>query len=177
VLAGDAALARAQIEWRQAGKKTPLDVIALMQSCADEAVAAMVRARQKAPANAPYLQDIVASAVIHQELVRRDSAFIRAAIAFYASGGEYDDKYNVGKTMKPTGIDRRAECAAELRAIIAHDEILRKLCLDYAPRRRTTRSKNDYAFEQKVAAITGNKISIPALDERELAGMVAIIKP
>ncbi len=176
VVAGDAALARAEVEWKKSGRKTPLDVIALMQSCADEAVAAMERVKGQCPASAPYLKDIVASAVIHQQLVLRDTAFIRAAIAFYASGGEYDDKYDLVKTMKPTGRDRRAECVAELGSLIGHDEILRKLCLDYAPRRRATRSKNDYAFELKVAAITGTKISIPAADEREFARMVALIE-
>jgi hypothetical protein len=176
-LAGDAAFAQAKADWRNAGKKTPPDVIALMQACAADAIAAVERARAKAPAGAPYLQDIVASAVIHQELVRRDTAFIRAALAFYESGGEYDDKYDVVKTMKPTGIDRRDECVAQLRAAIGHDEILRKLCFDYAPRRRETRSKNDYAFELKAAAITGKKLQIPPVDARELGEMVAMIKP
>ena len=175
VVAGDTALARAQAAWKKAGRKTPPEVIALMQACADEALAAVVSARQKSPATAPYLRDIVASAVIHKELVRRDAAFIRAALAFYESGGEYDDKYDVIKTMRPTGIDRRAECVAELRALIGHDEILRKLCLDFAPRRRETRSKNDYAFEKKVAGILGAKLDIPSLDAHELAAMTAII--
>jgi hypothetical protein len=172
---GDSALRRAEIAWRKAGRKTPRDVIDLMQRCADQAIAAVLRARQKAPMHAPYLQDIVASAVIHKELVLRDVAFLEAALAFYASGGEYDDKYALGKQMKPTGIDRRTECVAALRSAIGHDEILRKLCFDYAPRRRETRSKNDYAFEIKIAAIAGEKLSIPAIDDRELAAMAAII--
>jgi len=172
-LAGNA---EAQSAWKAAGKKTPPDVITLMERCADEAVAAAQRARAKAPPNAPFLEDIVASAVIHQELVRRDVAFLHAALAFYASGGEYDDKYDTVKTMHPAAVDRRAECVAALRDVIAHDEILRKLCADYAPRRRTTRSKNDYAFEQKVAAIAGEKLTIPPIDEAELAAMRAQIR-
>ena len=175
VRAGDAALKRAETAWHKAGKKTPLDVNNLMQACADEAIAAILRARQKSPAGAPYLQDIVASAVIHKQLVLRDAAFLQAALAFYASGGEYDDKYNLGKEMKPTGLDRRAECLAALRAVVGHDEILRQLCFDYAPRRRETRSKNDYAFEQKVAAIVGEKLVLPPLDAQELRAMTAII--
>ena len=146
-----------------------------MQTCADEAIAAILRAREKAPARALYLQDIVASAVIHREMVRRDVAFLQAALAFYASGGEYDDKYNLVKEMKPTGIDCRAECVAEFRSAIGHDEILRKLCFDYAPRRRETRSKNDYAFEKKVAGLVGEKLEIPAINLHELDAVTSII--
>ena len=175
VLAGPAALARAEAAWNMAGRKTPEDVIRLMQASADEAVAAILRARQKSPANAPYLRDIVASAMIHLELTRRDVAFLRAAIAFYASGGEFDDKYNVTKTMTATGLDRRAECLAQLRALIGHDEIMRELCLAYAPRRPQTRSKNDYAFEKKVASITGLKLEIPSVDTKALGKMIAMI--
>jgi hypothetical protein len=175
VRAGDAALQQAKTDWRAAGKKTPLDVIRSMQVCGDEAIAAVLRARQKAPAAAPYMQDIVASAVIHQQLVRRDVAFLQAALAFYESGGEYDDKYVLEKAMRPSSLDRRAECIAELRALIAHDEILRQLCLDFAPRRRATRSKNDYAFEKKIAAIVGGALAIPPVDARELHEMIALI--
>ena len=77
--------------------------------------------------------------------------------------------------MKPTAVDRRAECIAELRAVIGHDEILRQLCFDYAPRRRETRSKNDYSFEQKVAAIVGEKLAVLPVDAQELRAMTAII--
>lgn len=177
VLAGGAALARAQDGWRQAGRKTPPEVMSLLQASGEEAVNAAVRARQKAPPRAPYIQDMVASAVIHQQLVWRDVAFIRAALAFYASGGEFDDKYNLERALQPTGIDRRAECVAALRALIGHDEILRQLCLEHAPRRRATRSKNDYAFEKKVAAILGEKLEIPPLDPQELGAMEKIIAP
>jgi hypothetical protein len=55
--------------------------------------------------------------------------------------------------MISTGVDQRAECVRQLQTLIGHDEILRKLCNDYAPRRRQTRSNNDYAFEQKIAEI------------------------
>ena len=97
------------------------------------------------------------------------------ALAFYESGGEYDDKYVLEKAMRPSSLDRRAECIAELRALIAHDEILRQLCLDFAPRRRATRSKNDYAFEKKIAAIVGGALAIPPVDARELHEMIALI--
>ncbi len=150
------------------GKKTPLDVIALMRERATGAIASIQRARAAAPANAPYIQDIVASAVIHQELVERDIAFLQAALAFYASGGQYDDKYNKETRMLPTGVDRRRECVEALRQVIVHDEMIRQLCLEYEPRRRTTRSKNDYAFEKKIAALCGEKLAIPVLDAAQL---------
>jgi dienelactone hydrolase len=156
--------------------KTPLAVIALMQRCADEAVAAVLRARSAAPRGAPYMKDMVASAVIHRELVQRDSAFIKAAIAFYASGGVYDDKYNTDKTLRLTETDRRAECVAELKEIVRRDEIIRKLTFEYAPRRRATRSKNDYAFEKKIAAICGQALAIPPVDEAELKACKALIE-
>lgn len=174
-LKGDAVLASAQAAWKAAGKQTPEDVVALMLAAGENGIEAAKRFRAKAPADAPYLKDIFASAVIHEALVRRDAAFVRAAIAFYESGGVYDDKYNTDKTMVATGMDRRDECLKQLRAIIEEDEVLRKLCYDYAPRRRTTRSKNDYAFEKKVASILGQKLEEPPVDQQELDALVATI--
>jgi hypothetical protein len=58
-------------------KETPLAAMGFMQTCATDAIAAARQARKNAPANAPYIQDIVASAVIHKELVLRDTAFFK----------------------------------------------------------------------------------------------------
>ncbi len=149
---------KTQASWKAAEKKTPDEAISLMLSCADEAVNSAVAACKKAPAHAPYLQDMVASAVIHKEMVLRDVAFLKAAICFYKTGGQYDDKYNTNPEIQPTGVDEREECVRQLEAVIQHDEILRKLCLGYAPRRRQTRSKNDYAFEKKIASLLGKKL-------------------
>lgn len=167
-LAGDAVLARTETEWKRTGKKTPLDVIALMRTRADDAVAAMVRARRNAPANAPYLQDIVASAVIHQQLVLRDEAFIRAALAFYESGGRYDGKYDMTTALQPAGRNEKQLCLAQLQELVRRDIVLRELCLHYAPRRPQTRSKNDYAFEKKIASLLGATLAMPVMDTAAL---------
>jgi hypothetical protein len=172
---GGTGLSQAQAAWKKERKETPVEVMDLMRTCADQAIAAARQARRKAPANAPYIQDIVASAVIHKQLVLRDVAFLKAAIAFYKSGAQYDDKYNLSKAMPSTGADERAECVRHLKALIGHDELVRKLCYDYAPRRRQTRSKNDYAFEKKIAAVMGQKLDIPAMDAQELKAMTSLI--
>lgn len=148
----------------QPGQKTPLDVIQEMDAAADQAVAAILRARAKAPAHAPFLQDIVASAYLHREMVSRDIAFIRAALAFYASGAHYDGKYNKDETLPPPVHDERAACLAQLKEIVHHDELLRALELDYAPRRPKTRQRQDYAFEKRIAKIIGAELPIPPLD-------------
>jgi hypothetical protein len=173
--AGPEALARAVAAWRRERRKTPLEVIQVMEQSANLALTAAGNAARKAPSKAPFLRDIVASAVIHEELVRRDVAFLKAALAFYASGAVYDDKYTLDKTLQPSPFDRRGECVEQMRAVIAHDEVLRELCLQHAPRRRTTRAKNDYGFEKKIAAIAGAKLEIPPLDKTELAEMNALI--
>ena len=177
LLSGDAGLQQKEAEWKSTHKETPVEVIDFMLACADEAIVAAQQFRQHAPANAPYLQDIVASAVIHKQLVLRDVAFLRAAIAFYKSGGQFDDKYNKSQTMNETGVNERDECLHQLQALIDHDEILRKLCYDYAPRRRQTRSKNDYSFEKKVAVVLGQRLKIPEINTQELNAAAALIAP
>jgi hypothetical protein len=175
LLSGKAGLEQSEAAWKKAHKETPVEVMSFMQTCADDAITAAQQARKKAPSNAPYIQDMVASAVIHKQLVLRDIAFLKAAIAFYKSGGQYDDKYNVSKEMISTGVDEREECVHQLQALIGHDEILRQLCHDYAPRRRQTRSKNDYAFEQKIVKVMGKKLDIPVINAQELKAMTSLI--
>jgi hypothetical protein len=72
-------------------------------------------------------------------------------------------------------VDEREECVRQLQTLIGHDEILRKLCYDYAPRRRQTRSKNDYAFERKIVEIMGKKLDVPVINAQELKTMTSLI--
>jgi len=175
VVAGHAALQKALQEWKREGKKTPYDVIDLMLGSADDAVKAMVAARKKAPANAPFIQDLVASSVIHKEMVLRDVAFIKAGLAYFESGGQYDGRYDNSRELKPTGMDKKDECMKELSAILVHDLILKKLCLEYAPRRPTTREKPGYTHYREIAAVLGKQLDIPAMDTNELTAMTQII--
>lgn len=175
LLAGDAAFKKSETKWQAQRKETPDEVMSLMLNCADDAITAAEHFREETPANAPYVQDIVASAVIHKELVLRDVAFLKAAIAFYKSGGQYDGKYNETTELQETGVNERDQCIQQLKSLIGHDEILRKLCQDYAPRRRQTRSKNDYAFEKKIAAILGRNLDLPAVNTQELKYMTSLI--
>lgn len=175
VLAGEAALEKAQEAWKRENKKTPYDVMNLMLKSADEAVAAMLDARKKAPAQAPFLRDIVASAVIHKEMVLRNVAFLKAGLAYYESGGQYDGRYNFTAQMEDTGADKRDECVKEMSALIGHDLILKELCLNYAPRRPRTREQPGYAYAKKIAAILGKQLDIPVINTNELKAMEEII--
>jgi len=164
-----------QEAWKAEGKKGPPEVMTLMLAAADQAEAAVQKARTEAPPGAPFMQDLVASAYIHREMVLRDVAFLRAAIAYYESGGQYDGKYNEVEALRATGMDQKRECMAQLEEIVRHDQLLRELCLHFAPRRPTTRQKHDYAFEKKIAQILGSDLVIPPPDAARFDTLSAAI--
>ncbi|MCL2649626.1 MAG: hypothetical protein FWD60_01210 [Candidatus Azobacteroides sp.] len=168
VIAGEASLKKSETIWNVNGKQTPVQMMETMKNSAEQAIDAALKARQLAPANAPYMKDIVASAYIHQQLVLRQEAFLNAALAFYESGYQYDDKYNNSKEKTNTGIDRQDDCVKYLEQVIFYDKMLAELCRKYAPRRPERRGAMDYGFEKKIAAVMGKKLTIPDVDEAQL---------
>jgi hypothetical protein len=107
--------------------------------------------------------------------VLRDVAFIKAGLAYYETGGQFDGRYNNVKQLKKVSIDKKEEVVKELSTLVSHDLILRKLCLDFAPRRRTTRELPGYAHQKEIAKVLGKQLEIPSLNTDELAKMTAII--
>ena len=158
----------------QPDPKTPPGIIADMRRLAADSVAAALDFRARAPKNAPYLRDIVASAFIHQQLVARDIAFLESAIHFYRAGATWDGKFNNDKTagLQPPapGIDLAAEKAATLEAMqrmIYHDKIMAELMRNYAPRRPDRRGFKGYPQEKTMSEILGVKLTEPSLDTAE----------
>ncbi|AWI09715.1 hypothetical protein [Ereboglobus luteus] len=153
--------------------RTPVELIAEMRRHADDSVTAALEFRAKAPAKAPYLRDLVASAFIHQQLVARDTAFLEAAIAYYRAGANWDGRYhkdrNAPLAPRP-GVDVAAEKAACLDAmnrLVYHDQIMAELLKNYAPRRPTRRNFKGYPESLTMAQILGIKLAKPALDQTE----------
>lgn len=162
---GDAIFNKAEKKWADEGRLTPLQIIYLMQKNADSAVESALSAQKLSSPKAPYLRDIVASSFIHKELVLRQIAFLRAAIAFYESGYVFDDKYNKSTDRVNTSINSTTECIKQMEIVAYHDKVMAELCRKYAPRRPERRGKNDFSFEKKVAAAMNLKLNIPDLDE------------
>lgn len=138
---------------------TPLDVLQEMKACADRAVAAAEKARAAAPKNAPYLNDIIASAYLHRTLCERNAALVEAALLFYKSGYVYNGKYEPSRERPyADGPEYGAECIAALERYIQRDYLMRRIMLDYAPRRRTLRHANTYSAEKKIAYVLKREI-------------------
>ncbi len=151
---------------------TPADVLREMAACADRAVAEAEKARAAGPANAPYLNDIVASAYLNRTLCQRNAALIEAALFFYKSGYVYNDKYELSRERVHTeGPEYGAECIAALERYIQRDYLMRRIMLDYSPRRRTLRHANTYSAEQKVANVLKRKIDTEDHTEAEFEAL------
>ena len=151
---------------------TPLDVLREMAECADRAVAEAEKARAAGPANAPYLKDIVASAYLNRTLCQRNTALVEAALLFYKSGYVYNDKYELSRERVHTeGPEYGAECIAALERYIQRDYLMRRIMLDYSPRRRTLRHANTYSAEKKVAGVLKRKIDTEDHTEAEFEAL------
>lgn len=164
--------------WKSEKRKTPLDVMKIMKKEADEAVSAVLEAARLSSPNAPHLKEIVASAFIHQQLVERDIAFMESAITFFASGGQYDGRYNTKRDLLNTGIDQKEECLAALDKQIYHDLLIVELCEKYMPRRRSVRHRERaYEFSKRIAGMLNKKITATAtVDKAELTRLVNLIE-
>ncbi|HEX7845710.1 MAG TPA: hypothetical protein VF476_07880, partial [Chitinophagaceae bacterium] len=173
LIKGEANFKKAQTDWKAQHRYTPLEAIEQMNNYADEAVANAIEARDKAPSDAPHMQELVASAIIHQQLVKRDNAFLQSAIAYFASGGQWDGKYNDNQNFLSTGIDQKAECVKALEEEIYYDLLVRDLCLKYMPRRRAVRGTRAYEFTRRIASLCGKEI--PAGETTDAAALQQLI--
>jgi hypothetical protein len=160
VIAGQETLAKAEQKWKSEQRLTPIEAMQLMKKNAEDAVASALEAIKLALKNAPHIKEFVASAIIHQQLVNRDIAFLQSALAYYESGGQYDGKYSSNTDLLSTGINKKEECATQLVKQIYYDRLIKELSLLYMPRRRTIRGNNPYDFSKRIAAVMGQKISI-----------------
>lgn len=177
LIKGKESLLKAEQGWKSEKRITPIEAMQSMKVIAENAVIAVLEARRLAPKNAPHLQEIVASAVIHQQLVNRDNAFLASALAYYASGGQYDAKYNTNQTLLNTGVDRKEECRIQLEKEMYYDLLIRELCLRYMPRRRAVRGTKPYDFTRRIAYIVGQPITTDEkVDKDELNKLTAIIE-
>ncbi|HEX7903965.1 MAG TPA: hypothetical protein VF487_08815, partial [Chitinophagaceae bacterium] len=108
--AGNENFTRQQKLWKEQNRSTPVEEMDLMTDAAEKAVEAMLEARKSARENAPHMQELVASAIIHLQLVKRDNAFLQSALAYYISGGQYDGKYNSNQPLINTGYNQTTAC-------------------------------------------------------------------
>lgn len=151
---------------------TPVDVLREMADCADTAVAEAEKARAAGPANAPYLKDIVASAYLNRTLCQRNAALVEAALFFYKSGYVYNGKYEPSRErVHAESPEYGAECIAALERYIQRDYLMRRIMLDYCPRRRTLRHANTYSAEKKVAGVLNRKIDTEDRTEAEFEAL------
>lgn len=176
-ISGQERFAKKQAEWKAQNRTTPIEAMAQMRRYAEDAVAAALEARRLAPKNAPHLKELVASAIIHQQLVQRDNAFLQSALAYYESGGQFDGKYNSTTGFLNTGIDKRTECRMALEKEVYYDLLIRELCLQYMPRRRAVRGTKPYDFTRRIAELVGQPITAPdTVDRTELNRLIDIIE-
>lgn len=159
------------------GRLTPADVLREMAECADRAVSEAEKARAAAPANAPYLKDIIASAYLHCTLCQRNAALVEAALLFYKSGYVYNGKYETSRErVGSDGPEYGAECIAALERYIQRDCLMRRIMLAYSPRRRTLRHANTYAAEKKIAGILRRPIDTEDHTEAEFGALCRTIE-
>lgn len=151
---------------------TPHDVLRQMADCAGKAVAEAEKARAAAPSNAPYLKDIIASSYLHRTLCERNAALVEAALLFYKSGYVYNGKYEPSRNRAYTdGPEYGAKCIAALERYIQRDYLMRRIMLDYSPRRRTLRHANTYDAEKKVAKVLNRPIDTQDRTEAEFEAL------
>lgn len=151
---------------------TPNDVLRQMADCAGIAVAEAEKARAAAPSNAPYLKDIIASSYLHRTLCERNAALVEAALLFYKSGYVYNGKYEPSRDRAHAdGPEYGAECIAALERYIQRDYLMRRIMLDYSPRRRTLRHANTYDAEKKVANVLKRPIDTQDRTEAEFEAL------
>ena len=96
---------------------------------------------------------------IDRTLCQRNAALVEAALFFYKSGYVYNGKYEPSRERVHTeGPEYGAECIAALERYIQRDYLMRRIMLDYSPRRRTLRHANTYSAEKKVAGVLKREI-------------------
>lgn len=163
-------------EWKSAGRTTPLEAIGQMQKDADAAIEAALKARKEKSPKDTNKEEIIASAIINKLVIQRDAAFTRSAIAYFASGGQYDGKYCNDYSRLNTGVDQTDICLKEMEESVYRDLIMRELCRKYAPRRPEMRSAKGYDFSKRVAKVCGKKLTVPQITETDMKPFIDLIE-
>ena len=103
---------------------------------------------------------------------QRNAALVEAALFFYKSGYVYNGKYEPSRERVHTeGPEYGAECIAALERYIQRDYLMRRIMLDYSPRRRTLRHANTYSAEKKVAGVLKREIDTEDRSEAEFEAL------
>lgn len=101
-----------------------------------------------------------------------NAALVEAALFFYKSGYVYNGKYEPSRERVHTeGPEYGAECIAALERYIQRDYLMRRIMLDYSPRRRTLRHANTYSAEKKVAGVLKREIDTEDRSEAEFEAL------
>jgi len=197
---GDAPFREALMRWKREKRRTPQEAMEAMLHNADQCIEAILKARNKLSDPAPRFDELVASAVIHKQLVLRDVAVTKAALAYFISGGQHGGVYMAGEknriidldytqnnkygglgidmpeTLVNTGYDQTEEVAIQYREFLKRNVLVRELCKQYMPRRRTLRHDVNYSFIVKTLEICGKTIETPvALDQTVMDACANII--
>jgi len=137
--AGQQTLDKAKAQWKKEGKIDPMEVVALMQQSADNAVAAMEKARAAVgrlnSENEKTFKDLIANAYLHKALVNRCDAFINSAVHIFMTGWVFlDDSGTREKEKKNTGVDMSKEFLHDLEQYVAFDKLYHELRVIYSAR-------------------------------------------
>jgi len=179
------------------GKQEAMDA---MLNNADKCLEAILEARKKLSGPAPKFDELVASAVIHKQLVLRDVAATKAALAYFISGGQHcgvykadeksriidldytqNNKYgglgiDMPAALMKTGYDQTDEVVKQYREYLKRNVLVRELCNRYMPRRRTLRHDINYDFIIKIVETCGKTIETPVtLDQQVMDECAKII--
>lgn len=201
MIEGEGVLNEAKLQWQHEERRTPEAAMDDMLYNADKALNAMMRARHKVSGSKEKFDELFASAVIHKQLVLRDIAITRAALAYFASGGQHCGQYQADEAsfmtdldytqnakfsglgidmpveLEKTGIDMRDEVITNYKEFIRRNIIVQELCSQYMPRRRTLRHPVNYNFAARIVENCGGQLEVPMLpDQEEIAKLSALIE-
>ena len=176
VLSNGKSEAEAEAYFHSQGRLTPDDVVRILDEESARAVEEITLAR-KLNAKAPKMKEIFASAFINRALCERNLNLVKAAKYYYLSGYIYNGKYEgTREKVKETPYSYQERVVECLEAFIQQDLLMRKIMLDYAPRRPRLRHANKYEHESKIAATMGLKVDKTDRTEETYAKIKAIIE-
>ena len=191
---GDQNFQKALLRWKKEKRRTPQEAMEAMLYNADKCIEAILEARKKVSEPAPRFDELVASAVIHKQLVLRDIAATKAALACFISGGQHCGVYKAGEknriidldytqnnkygglgidmptTLVKTGYDQTDEVVTQYSEFLKRNVLVRELMNRYMPRRRTLRHEINYNFIIKVVEICGKTIETPVVLDQAVMG-------
>ena len=168
---------KAKSKWKQEKRMTPIEVISLMQKCADDAITAMEKARMAADRNCHrILKDLIANAYVHKVLVDRSEAFIRSALYFYLSGYIWDGQYVRNTDRQDSLYDFTEQCRSQVDKFMEYEVLFRELRQRYC-RRSPGRGKiPSYTAVRQLSNIIGHPFAIKETDRKMLDSYIEQIE-